>query len=476
MKNKKILLCSLIISMFLGCQSYKVQPLDTSNTLPKAFTDTTASKQDTFSSANITWKEYYKDQKLIALIDTALTNNYDFKRAMQRIGAVQSDVLLSKNSLFPRVDVGIQSSLRKFGLYTMDGSGNATTEITPGRIVPVHLPDYFVGFQTSWEIDVWGKLKNRKKAALSKFFASVEGKNLVITTLISNVADRYYELLALDQTLVNIDSTIALQENILKVIQYQKDANRATDLGVKQFEALLLNLKAFRIDIKQEIIDVENQLNLLLGRYPQKIDRNTFDVSTDLPFAISIGKPADLVKNRADIRMAEFDLRASHADLKAAKAAFYPSFNINGQVGFQAFLPRLLFTTPESFVYGIFANLATPLVNRAAIKADFKRANAYQLDALFNYQQVILNSFTEVSTLVSKINNLDRFVQLKSKEVQTLNTSISIANDLFSSGRADYIDLLLTQQSALQSSLALIDARKRQYQTSIYLYKALGGG
>lgn len=477
MKTKNIGLFGLIaaVLLLLGCLPNKIKPIDTSTKMPAkwAFSDTL--KIDTLSSASITWREYYKDPNLIALIDTALANNYDLKRAAQNMAAVQSDVLLAKGNMLPSVGIGTTFSQRKFGLYTMDGSGNATTEILPGKLVPVHLPDFYLGLQTSWEIGLWGKFKSQKRAAYSRFLASEEGRNIVITNLIASVADRYYELLALDQTLVNIDSTIALQENILKVIQYQKDANRATELGVKQFEALLLNLKAYRIDVEQEIVDVEGQINVLLGRYPQPIERAKFDVKADMPFIISVGSPAGLVKNRPDIRQAELNVLATHADLKAARAAFYPSLGINGNIGFQAFRTGLLFTSPQSFVYGLFANLAQPLVNRSAIKADFNRANAYQLDALYNYQQVVLNSFVEVNTLAIKINKLEQYVDLKSREVDVLNTTIDISNELYKSNRADYIDLLLTQQSALQSNLALIDARKRQYQTAVYLYKALGG-
>lgn len=477
MKTKKIGLLGFIsiTLLLLGCIPNKIKPLDTSTKMPTKWAFTNTSKIDTLSSVAFTWREYYKDLKLAALIDTALVNNYDIKRAAQNVAALQSDVLLAKGSLSPTLGLATTVSQRKFGLYTMDGSGNATTEIIPGKIVPVNLPDYYLGLQTSWEIDIWSKLKNRKKAAYLRLLGSEEGRNIVITNLIANVADRYYELLALDQILSNIDSSIALQESILKVIKYQKDANRTTELGVKQFEALLLNLKSYRIEVEQEIIETEGQINLLLGRYPQPIERSILDIKADMPFAISVGSPASLVKNRADIRQAELNVLATHADLKAARAAFYPSLSINANIGFQAFRTGLLFTSPQSFAYGLFTNLAQPLVNRAAIKADFNRANAYQLDALYNYQQVVLNSFTEVNTIAIKMSKLEQFVDLKSKEVDVLNSTIDISNELFKSSRADYIDLLLAQQSALQSSLALVNARKQQYQAAVYLYKALGG-
>jgi outer membrane protein, multidrug efflux system len=430
---------------------------------------------DTVSVDPLSWRAYFSDPRLVNLLDTALKNNWDVRTAFQRIEMAQADVLLNRGALKPTMDAGFTVSQRKFGLYTMDGAGNITTDIEQGKIIPIHLRDYYPGLQASWEADVWGKLRNRKRAAVNRFLASVEGKNFVTTTIIAEVASGYYELLALDNELSILNETIRLQENAFELVRVQKDAGAANELAVKQFEAQLLNSKSMRVEVQQRIIEAENQLNVLLGRYPQPIDRDSSAMATS-PKVITTGVPADMLRNRPDIRQAEFELIASQADVKAAKASFYPSLNLNGSIGFQAYATNLLFKTPESYVYGLFGSLTAPLFNRSAIRAEFRSANARQREALYNYERTLVNGYAEVFNHVSGLRNLEEIYALKSGQARALTQSIETSNELFRTGRADYLEVIVTQQNALQARLELIDVRKRQFNTSINLYKALGGG
>jgi NodT family efflux transporter outer membrane factor (OMF) lipoprotein len=441
--------------------------------MPAAFA---ANATDTANVGAVNWRQYFVDPNLIQLIDTALQSNYDLRIALQRIQVAQSDVLLQEAALKPIVEGAAAAGLTKFGLYTMDGAGNAGTPIVDERNVPVHLPDYFIGLQSSWEIDVWGKLRNRKKAAFSRFLASVEGKNFVQTNLIAAVATNYYELLALDAALNVLDETITLQENALAIIRVQKEAGVANELAIKQFEAQLLNSRSLRVETLQSIVENENEINFLLGRYPQPIVRSTVGVMQAVPPQIRLGIPSHLLQNRPDIRQAELELIASKADLNAAKAAFYPSVNITGYAGFQAFRLDLLLTRPESFAYGLLGGLTAPLINRRAIQAEFNRADAYQLEALYNYQQTIINAYTEAYNQVANVNNLAQMYDLRTQEVNTLLQGIDIASELFRTGSANYLEVLFAQQNMLQSRLTLLDIKNRQFNAVIHLYKALGGG
>jgi outer membrane protein TolC len=163
-------------------------------------------------------------------------------------------------------------------------------------------------------------------------------------------------------------------------------------------------------------------------------------------------------------------------NVKSAKTAFYPSFNITGNLGFQAFNTAFLFVSPKSLAYNLLGSLVTPLINRSAIKAQFKNAKTSQLEALYNYQKTILNGYVEVSNELSNINNLENIHALKTDEVKALTSSIEISNDLFKSGRATYFEVLMTQRTALQSRIELIITKKRQYNATVNIYKALGGG
>jgi outer membrane protein TolC len=298
----------------------------------------------------------------------------------------------------------------------------------------------------------------------------------MLTNLVAEVANSYYELLALDNQLEIVQQNIGLQKNALEIVKIQKDAARVTELAVQKFQAEVLKSQSLEFDILQQIKETENKLNFLLGRYPQPIVRNTTGFSTLVPATVSTGIPSQLLANRPDIKQAELELAASKLDVKVARAEFYPSLGISAAVGIQAFKPSYLYKLPESLLYSLAGDLAGPLINRNAIKAEFYSANARQLQAVYNYEKTILNGYFEVATQLSKIDNLSKSYEFKSKQVDALTRSIDISNDLFKNARADYFEVLMTQRDALEAKLELIDTKKEQLNAVVNIYRGLGGG
>lgn len=471
--KKNLGILSILVSIvYLSCKTPETIVKNDRKKIPISFEET----KDSSNSADIKWKDFFADKDLIILIDTALKNNFDVLMTLQKIEMARNDLRLTKGAMLPTVNSNFAYLQRKFGYYTMDDAGNRTTEITPGQIIPTNLPDYFAGIQTNWEIDIWGKLRNKKKAAFSRYLSSVEGTHLVLTNLVSEIANAYYELITLDNELDIIRETIKLQQDALEIIKVQKETGVANELAVKQFEAQVLNSQGLEFETLQQITENENKMNFLLGRFPQPIVREKFNFTTPIPTQIKAGIPSQLLKNRPDIKQAEFELLATKFDVKAAKAAFYPSFNITGSLGFQAFNTAFLFASPKSLAYNLLGSLATPLLNRSAIKAQFNNAKANQLEAMYNYQKTILNGYVEVSNEISNIKNLEQIHDRKTKEVNALSQSIDISNDLFKSGRATYFEVLMIQSRSLQSKLELVHTKKRQYNATVNIYKALGGG
>jgi NodT family efflux transporter outer membrane factor (OMF) lipoprotein len=456
-----------------SCKQVEVLRQDALRPMPSNYN---SKVQDTSNVANINWRQFFADPLLTQLIDTALQNNLDLKIALQRIEMAQAGVLSREAALKPEVQIGGATSLRKFGLYTMDGAGNITTEMINGKLIPIHLPDYFIGAQAQWEIDVWGKLRNLKKAAMSRFLSSLEARKLIQTQLVADISQAYYALLALDNQLEIIDENIRLQENALELVQVQKEAGRSTELAIKQFVAQVFNLRGLRQEALQQMVEQENLINFWIGRYPQPIARQGVLLSLNHPAQVLSGTPAQLLQNRPDIKQAELELLASKADLNAARAAFYPRVDLNGSLGLQAFRPDLLVTRPQSIVYGLFAGLTAPLFNKRAIQSEFNYASAYQQEALLQYQQTILRAYTEVATTVAGLYNLDEVYQLKNAEATALQESIGISTDLFRTNRATYLEILFAQQNALQTRLELVEVKKRQFDAAINVYRALGGG
>lgn len=455
-----------------GCKIPEItQPLDT-RPMPESFN----SSKDTVNVANLSWRNYFTDNNLVSLIDTALKNNQELASTLQEIQIAKNEIAFRTRDLSPTVGARVGAGIEKVGRYTSQGAGDATTEIAPGKEFPDPLPDYAASLYANWEVDIWKKLHNAKKAAVTRYLASVEGKNFVLTNLIAEVANSYYELLALDNQLAIVKQNIKLQENALEIVKVQKEATRVTELAVQKFKAEVLNSKGLEFDILQQTKETENRLNLLLGRYPQEIIRDRNDFIALAPSAITSGIPSQLLANRPDIKQAELELAAAKLDVKVARAEFYPSFGISAALGFQAFKPSYLVKLPESMLYSLAGDLAGPLVNRKGIKAEFYNANLRQLQSMYNYQRVILNAYLEVSTQLSNIDNLQKSYALKSQEVDALTKSIDISNDLFKSSRADYLEVLMTQRDALSSKLELIETKKKQLNAVTSIYQNLGGG
>lgn len=468
----KGLVLALICAAYTACKLPEVAQRAENKNTPVSFNGS----QDTVSSASIQWRNFFTDPNLINLIDTALKNNQELNITLQDIEIAKNEIKAKKGELLPNVTYGVGAGLDKVGRYTSSGAGDASTEITPGKGVPEVLPDYHFGLQANWEADIWHKLRNSKKAAINHYLSTVEGKNFVITNLIAEVANSYYELLASDNQLETVRKNIELQSNALELMKIQKQATRVNELAVRKFEAEVLSSKSLEFDIQQDIIENENKINFLLGRFPQPIIRDKSSFTDLVPATVHTGLPAQLLANRPDIKQAEYELAAAKLDVKVAKAQFYPSLGISAAIGYQAFNPSYLLRTPESLIYSLAGDLAGPLINRNAIKAEYSSANAKQLQAVFDYEKAILNGYIEVANQMSKISNLQKSYDLKSKQVTALTQSIDISNDLFKAARADYFEVLMTQRDALQSKLELIETKKQQLNAVVDIYQALGGG
>lgn len=427
------------------------------------------------NNATLNWREYFSDVNLISLIDTALKNNRELKITLQEIEISKNEVRSRKGEYLPFVGLGGSAGLEKAGHYTRNGAVDEQLEIKPGTEFPEPLQDYMVGAFATWEIDVWKKLRNAKKSAVSRYLASIEGKNFMVTNLIAEIADAYYELMSLDNLLEIIEKNIQIQSNALQVIKQQKDAAKVSQLAVNRFEAQLLNTTNLKFEIIQNIVQSENRINFLCGRYNQPVQRSS-ELFNDLKIdSIKAGIPSQLLINRPDIRQAEFELTASRLDVKVARARFYPSVGIKAGIGYQAFNPTFLIQ-PESILYNLTGDLMAPLINRNAIRAAYNTANAQQLQAVFNYEQKILEAYMDVLNQLSKLENFSNSYSMKDREVKILMEAVDIANSLFYSARADYGEVLLTQREALESKMELLEIKMKQLNAKVNIYRALGGG
>lgn len=463
------------IMVFATTFSSCVEPIHF-KTENKATPSAYKSSSDTTNLAHIKWREFFTDSNLTSLIDLALTNNQELNIVLQEINIAKNEIRGRKGAYLPSVEGGVEAGFEKVGKYTSQGASDDHNDITEGKKVPVVLPNYLVGVNMAWEVDIWKKLRNSKSAAVSRYLGTVEGKNFTVTSLIAEIANSYYELMALDNQLENLKINIALYQNSLQIVKLEKESARVTELAVRRFEAEVLKNQSRLYQINQEIIETENRINFLVGRFPQHIPRNSQAFSSIAFDSLHVGIPVQLLSNRPDVRQAEKQLAATKLDVMATRANFYPSLMIRAGLGFQAFNPSYLMQTPESLLSMLTGSLIAPIINRNAIKAEYYSANSRQIQAVYNYERSILNAHIEVSNQLAYQGNLTKSYELKAKQVDALTQSIDISTTLFRSARADYMEVLLTQRDALESKFELIEIRKRQLHTRVNMYKALGGG
>lgn len=455
-----------------GCKSTKLAQKEENINVPVSYNSST----DSINSGQLNWKTYFKDTYLQQLITEGLANNQELNITLQEIEISRFEIRAKKGEYLPFLGIKGGAGVEKVGRYTSQGANDANTDIRPGVEFPEPLQDYALSATATWEIDIWKKLRNSKKAAVSKYLASIEGKNFMVTNLIAEVANSYYELVAFDNQLEILTNNIEIQENALRIVKLQKESAVVNELAVKRFEALVYDTKSMQFEIEQKIVEAENRINFLIGRFPQKIERIKTSFIAITPEIIQYGIPSQLLQNRPDIKQAELDLAAAKLDVKVARAQFYPSIGISAGVGFRAFDAKYLFTTPQSLMYSFAGELVAPLINRNAIKATYYSANAKQIQAVYNYEKTILNAYVEVANQLSNIENTKKTFDFKTKQVEALNQSITISNDLFRSARANYMEVLLTQKEALESEFDLIEIKKQQLNAMVLIYKSLGGG
>jgi len=475
MIKRIIYICAGVAFMsftFTACKTPSIVEKNANSVVPESFNDS----QDTTNMASVQWKDYFSDPYLNALIDTALENNQELNMVLQEINIANNEIRARKGEYLPFLNIKGGAGVDKVGRYTRNGALEANNDIRPGEEFPEPLQDYMLGAYASWELDVWKKLRNAKKSAVFNYLATVEGKNFMVTQLVSEIANSYYELMALDNQLEILNQNIKIQKNALEIVKLQKQAAKATELAVKRFEAEVAKNQSLIYYIHQEITETENRINFLVGRYPQPIQRNSASFADLMPKPVEEGIPSQLLANRPDIRQAELELEGAKLDVKVAKAEFYPSFRITAGLGYQAFKGKYLFTSPESLLYSLAGDLVAPVVNRNAIKAAYKSANAKQIQTVYSYEQTILNAYIEVANQLAKINNLEQSYDMRSKQVNSLTESIDISNNLFRNARADYMEVLLTQRDALEAKMELIETKMQQMNAMVNIYQALGGG
>lgn len=418
--------------------------------------------QDTLNMADLSWQDFFSDEQLKALIDTGLKNNLDLKIGLERIHKAQSLLAQSKGAFFPQlsIDGGVKQSRmaypQSFGFVE-----NATT--------------YEIGLRTSWEIDLWGKLKNGKKAAVYRLLREESIQQAVQTELIAQIADFYYQLLALDAQMHILETTVEVRKEEVETTKKLKEANIVTAAAVAQSEAGYLEAKNLLPTVQRQIRAIENRLNVLLGQSPAIISRSTFKTEPLFP-DIHIGIPVQLLRNRPDVKAAEFQLASYFEEINVARKAFYPSLTINAASGFTNFGISNWFT-PSGFFANIGGGLLQPVFSKRLNKTRLELAKSDYREKELNFQKTLLIAGQEVSDALFNYNSASEQENQRSNQLIKLQEALEHTKKLLLyHSSTNYTDVLTARQALLSAQIQVTNERLLKYQSLIFLYRALGGG
>jgi len=416
------------------------------------------------------WKTFFKDPTLVALIDKALQKNNDVAVAMLNMQQLDLTYRQAKQQWLPSLDFKAGASRTWLSKNSLNGSLSEQFIGTP------YMDDYSATLGLSWEVDIWRKSKMQREGALANYFAQKENLTALRTRIIVQVAQAYYNLIALDEQLKVAERNVELGDSTVTMIRLQYNSGQASSLGVDQAEAQKKTAELLVPLAKQNIAVQENALSILCGGYPDSIERagSLADALPDDVFAA--GVPAALLSRRPDVKAAEYAVIAANANTGLARAAMYPTISLTPSIGTNSFKFNTWWDMPGSVVKAVSASVTQPIFNRRQLRTNHQVAQLEQEKAVTQFRQSVLTAVGEVSDALAKSKYADERLELVTQKTRSLTQATKDATLLYKSGMAVYLDVITAQNSALQNELEAITIKLDKLNALTDLYRALGGG
>jgi NodT family efflux transporter outer membrane factor (OMF) lipoprotein len=436
--------------------------------IPSAYRNSATA--DTQTIANIHWQDFFPDETLRQLIDTALVRNFDMQLTIKNLEIAHQSLKQARMSLVPAVGLNVAASSTVPSKNSLNGS------LTSQFLGREHIEDFSANIGISWEADIWGKVRNRKRSALAAYLQTAEARKAVQTGIITIVAQSYYNLLMLDEQLKVAQRNVRLTDSTVRILQLQQEAGQVTALATQQAMAQQLVATQLIPQLEQDIELVENNLSILTGSVPQRVERNTELGNLEIPTSLPAGIPAQMVSNRPDVKSRELALTVANARVGLAKANFYPALNITATGGVNSFKASNWFNLPASLFGVVTGAIAQPLLQRRAIRTNYNIAKIEREKTVIEFKQSVLQAVSEVSGAMVKIEKLNEQYRVASSRAEVLQQATKNAQLLFQSGMANYLEVITAQSNSLQSELALANIKLAHLNAVTELYRAVGGG
>ena len=447
----------LIIILIAGLHSCKIgQKYSRPElNLPEKITE---QQSDTTTLADLDWKTVYTDTLLQSLIQKALDNNKDMLIAASRIKELAYRKRISAGELFPRIDAAIHPERE----YTNDGGNNSVKD------------DSFEGKLTlSWEIDLWGNLRWARAESIAEYLASIEAKRALQMSMIAQVAQYYYELVALDNELNIVRQTLDTWEKGLELARIRFEGGLTSETSFRQAQVELARTATLVPELENKISQKENDLSLLIGEYKAVIVRAKMNPDIFLPEYLPVGLPSTLLERRPDLRQAEQELKAAHAQVGVAFTNMFPKLTLTARYGIESSSLNDFLRSPDGFIGG---TLLSPIFGAGKNIAKHKAQKEVFKQTCYSYEKSVLTAFQETRDAIVNFNKVKEARVLKKNLYEASKGYIELARLQYINGVINYLDVLDAQRGFFDAQIGLSNAIRNEQIAVVYLYKALGGG
>ncbi len=465
---KNIAYIALISGAAVSCKVQKYERPEVK--MPEVFRGDSITTDTQENIAKTSYRDFFKDPVLVALIDKAVTQNNDLLVALKQIEFASLAYNQSKWGNVPVISGGLNANISR-------PSDNSMNGMMAGQFMGKrYMEDYTASLNFSWEADIWGKIRGRKEQALTEYLKTQEAAKAVKTQLVASVVQGYYNLLMLDTQMEITKSNLTYADNTLKFLAKQQELGLTTALAVQQQEIVKDQILKSIPAIESSIATQENALSLLTGSMPDRIERSASLNNVQSPDHLATGIPSELLSYRPDIKSAELEVRKSAAAIHVAKMSMYPSLNITAQGGLNAFQASQWFSIPGS-LFGMAAGaIAQPILNGKQLKTQYEQSKVLAGQAEISFKQSVLKAVGEVSDALVQIQKLEEQQKIAEGLVVKSNEAVKKADILFKYNSATYIEVIIAQTNKLQTELDLASLKAQRLNAITTLYRAVGGG
>lgn len=402
---------------------------------------------------SIGWRQVFTEPQLVSLIETALERNADLRTANLNVVQAEAQLKAAKLAFLPSLTVGAEGQLSKT-------KGQQTQKT------------YNIPVSMQWEVDLAGRLRGEKRAAVATYWSTAETERAVRLQLIAAVATHYYTLAMMDEQLAVTRENISNAKQTVEVMQTLKEVGIQNEAAVSAARATWLNVAAQEKTLLQQIQTTENAIRVLVGKQLESIGRTGFG-NAGVSMNDSATYQLATLANRPDVKAAEYALKAQTAQVDVARAAFYPQLTISASLGWTNLVGEVV--NPGQILLSAIGSLVQPLFNKGQNRANLRIAKAQQEQALVTFNQALLVAGTELNDALTACRLSSERLALRQQEVAAAERAYEVSKEVMQNSSTTYLEVLTAQQSLLQSRLTLTTDRFDLIQGRINLFKALGG-